>query len=197
MPTGPVKDAVDDVTSFLKSFGISLCAANAEVIFHPLMGYLELDGNVKFGHDSVASAKLGVKIEAQIYDQVKEASGVCRLLDNDQCKGQIGSARVQNSCSLCAGETRGTVFAELQGPIFFKKNIDIVKFGEDLLDCRSCTPIQSKLYTVDKGRNDFLLFDAPGYGRQQMRDQKSMTRKSFISFKTKKMVMRQRLTKTI
>mmetsp|Transcript_59519 Transcript_59519/g.88389 ORF Transcript_59519/g.88389 Transcript_59519/m.88389 type:complete len:958 (-) Transcript_59519:144-3017(-) len=126
---GKVKKLLDSVRAVVEFLGGSFCVANAELSFHPLMGYLGFNSDLTFSV-GFASVKLMLDIEAQFYDEVKDESKVCGLLDDGQCSGQSGFNRGQNSCSLCAGEDRGKVSAEIKGFLFLKKKFDIITFGD-------------------------------------------------------------------
>lgn len=109
----------DVILPALDMLGISTCFADLDLTFWPLMGYLGFGASVHMGLVS-----LGVDVEAQFYDDVKDTFGVCGLLDGDQCSNQSDSERGQNSCSLCEGQDRGKFYVEV-GFWIFKKTFDI------------------------------------------------------------------------
>lgn len=71
------------------------------------MGYLGFEVSVG------GFVTIGVNVEAQFYDEVKDAFNVCGLLEGNQCSGQEESDRGQTSCSLCAGQDRGEFYVDL------------------------------------------------------------------------------------
>lgn len=116
----------DVILPALEILGISNCFAELDLTFWPLMGYLGFGARL-----GIPLMSLGVDVEAQFYDEVKDAFSVCGLLEGDQCSNQDDdSDRGQNSCSLCAGQDRGKFFIEL-GFWIFKKTFD-TKWGEEV-----------------------------------------------------------------
>jgi len=107
----------DVIFPLLEFVGLPKCIFELELSFWPLMGYLAFSA-IKNGFPTI-----GINVEAQFYDDVKELSTVCSLLEGDQCSGQEDSERGQNSCSLCAGEDRGEFYIEFDF-FFFKKKFD-------------------------------------------------------------------------
>lgn len=122
-----------DVLVALQFVGISPCIAELGLYFHPLMGFLSIEA--RLGVQKVAA--LGVGFEAQFYDDIKSATQVCGMLDGDQCGGQASKNRGQHSCSLCANEERGEIWAEV-GLFFWSKRFSVGWGDNTKKECKTC-----------------------------------------------------------
>jgi hypothetical protein len=119
----------DFVLPLMEKLGIPACFVELKLTFFPLMGYLVFEASVKlFG------LQISFTAEMQFYDEVREATRVCDLLEDDQCNGQSENDQGQNSCSLCRDSGRG----EFKGEIVFwglpelTKELFNLPFGDSL-----------------------------------------------------------------
>ncbi|KAG5189489.1 glycoside hydrolase superfamily [Tribonema minus] len=97
---GLSEDSAEPITKALEYLNIDTCIISANVVYHPLTGFLTFELNINGG-----VIALYVGVETQMYDDLKDKWGLCEGLADADC----GDAKGAECCQMCAGENRGLV----------------------------------------------------------------------------------------